>query len=206
MISMDVFLPLMLPYAPGIALPAAYNALRQAAIEFCERTRLWRYEDSFDITAEECDEIAVPYGAELFEIERVRFNGAGLTPKSIGWLDEHIPRWRDDETSAAPQYVTQKDMGTIALYPRAAGHVDVAVWLRPAEDATELPDFLGAHYRKDIANGALAHALVTPNQPFTDPNMAMFYGQTFQAKLDTLFNKSIKGQQRAPTRTRSSFF
>ena len=36
----DDFLPLILPRAPGCPEPIAFDAIRQAAIEFCERTRI----------------------------------------------------------------------------------------------------------------------------------------------------------------------
>lgn len=205
MTPLDDFLPSVNQFAPGVAEPAALFAIRQACIEFCERTRLWRYEDDFDVTDDE--DLLSPPDSQIHEIEALRFNNQKVTPAATQWLDRIWPTWRTDTDGAAtPKYFTQTAPNTLRLVPRAAGHVNIYLFLKPSQDAEEVPDFISEQYREVIAQGALSRILMIPNQSFTDGNLAIGYGTAFQSKLDSLSSKGTEGQQRARQRTRATFF
>ena len=205
MTDLEEFLPQVLPIARGCALPTAINALRQAAIRFCETTRAWRCEDEFDVTPTSCAFVCAPDGAELFEIEAVTFNGYPLDPASLAFLDRTDPIWRTREDEGSPRYFTQLDFDTIQIVPRATGAVKVIGFYKPTEDAEQVPDFLASKYRRAIASGALADILLIPGQPFFQPDLASVHAARFQAALDRNFNLNVRGQQRAPARTRPQF-
>lgn len=205
--SLDEFLKSINQYAPGCATPTAHFGIRQAAIEFCERTRLWRYEDEFIVTAAEAEGITTPTGSVLQDIECVTFNGgAPLMPKTVQWLDTNEPGWRKGIITGTPQYVTQIEPNTIRLVPGEAGTVNIGVWLKPAQDCDELPDFLADQYRETIAHGALGRILLMPNQSFTNGTLAAAFLANFEAKLSALSGKGTTGQQRARVRTKASFY
>ena len=207
MIHLDAFLPNIRIYAPGVADPTAYFAIRQAAIESCERTRAWRFEDEFSITADDAEGLMAPANAVVHDIEGVWFDGTKLKPKTPVQLDTLVPAWRSGATKAEtkPLYVTQTEPNTIVLVPFQAGHVKLSLFLKPAQDADELPDFLADQHRETIAWGALGRILLIPNQSFTNPDMGAAFGQAFQQKLDGKSTLGSTGQQRAPVRTRASF-
>lgn len=200
------FLPKILQYAPGCAEPAAFDALREAGIEFCERTKLWR------VLVEETSvsygpvAITVPAGAVLHDIDTVFIGDRELTPKTTQWLDEKYPEWRGDEFTGTARYYTQTAEDEITLIPFEAEDIKIYVRLKPSQDATELPDFLFSRYLSTIQAGALAKILLLPGQPFMSPELAGAFGQKFYADLDRLSDKQITGQQRAPRRTRGQFF
>lgn len=198
-------LPHIAQYAPGVADPTAFYGIRQAAIDFCERTRLWRYADDFDITGTEDECITTPYGSVLYEVELAQFNDQNLCPKTTAWLDENCLGWRKGTLTGQPQYITQTSPNTLRVVPAQAGHLALQLWLKPSDDAVELPDFMVDSHRKVLAHGALAYILAMPNQPFTNPQMANNFGALFQGKLDTLMRASSRGQQRGRTRTRAHF-
>lgn len=202
---LDDILPNIRPYAPGVADPTAYFGIRQAAIEFCERTRLWRFDDSFT-TSTEAEPIMAPSGAVIHEIEHVTFDGMPLEAKTVTWLDDNMAGWRTGDLTGQPQFFAQLEPNTILVTPVAAGTLSVSLWLKPAQNAQDLPDFLVDQYRQVIAHGALSHILIIPNQSFTSPEMAMAFGGAFQQRLDSLSTKGTTGQQRARVRTRASFF
>lgn len=207
MTDFEPFMPMVLSVAPGCPRPAAISAIRQAAIRFCEATRSWRCDDPFQTTGEPNDYICVNDQAELFEIEAVTFNGTPLEAAATTYLDRIIPHWRDAQTgTGSPSYFTQLAPDTIVIVPRATGSVVVHAFLRPAEDADELPEYLSAKHRRVIASGALADLLLLPGQPFFSPDLASVHAARFQAALDGKFNLNMRGQQRAPTRTRFRFF
>jgi len=203
---LDDFLQHINLYAPGCALPTAYFGIRQAAIEFCERTKLWRYEDEFAVTGTDAEAMIAPSGAVVQDIETAFFDGEKLTPKTVEWLDANIRDWRSGTPAGLPAYITQTEPNTLRIVPAQAGTVKLAVWLKPAQDAEEVPDFMVDQYRAVIANGALSYILAIPGKSFTNLDLANGFGATFQMMLSKLSNKGSTGQQRAPVRTKASFF
>lgn len=204
MTDLDVFLTRIMPQVPGCPEPTAFAAIIKAAQEFCERTRLWRDEDTFTITPTSCNVVCAPEGADLFEIEHATLDGSSLKPISLSDLNNLHPRWREHDAGQG-EWITQFEHDTVVIVPKCTGTLKLSTFLRPAEEADQLPDFLSKHYRSCIADGALAEILMVPRQPFTDPSRAQFYSMRFEAKLSSLINSTIKGQQRAPTRVRAQF-
>lgn len=194
-------------YAAGAADPKIDFALRQAAIDFCQRTKTWRYEDDFQVTDSDAEQIITPNGSVLLDLELVQFDGCDLIPKTPAWLDDHAHGWRTNCNDSGPsKYVTQTEMNTIRLVPYADGHVNIYAWLKPSQDCEDLPDYLGNQYRETIAHGALARLLMMPGMPFSNPNLAGMFITLFNNALDSSQNKGITGQQRARVRTKASFF
>lgn len=205
MIELDVFLPKILPYVPGCPEPTAFAGIIKAAQEFCERTRLWRDEDQFTVTPTSCNVVCAPEGADLYEIESAYLDGCKLEPISLADLDSLHPRWREYDAGQG-RWITQIEHGTLIVVPKCQGALKLSTFLRPADDADQLPDFIAKLYSKCIADGALAEILMLPGQPFSDPSRAQFFSTRFEAKLSELTNRTIKGQQRAPTRVRAQYF
>lgn len=203
---LDEFLININQYAPTCPEPTAFWAIRQAAIDFCEATRTWRYEDEFTVADQYAQGITTPFGSVLSDIETVRFNGCDLTKVTPGYLDERYHNWRDEQMASAPAYVTQTEMNTIRIFPIQEGTVKVALWLKPAQDCDELPDYLSDQYREIIANGALGRILALPGKAFTNVQMALAFSSAFASKIDGLKTLGFKGQHGAPMRTRSANF
>lgn len=203
---LDEFLININQYAPTCPEPTAFWAIRQAAIDFCEATRSWRYEDEFNVADQYAQGISAPYGSVIAEIEEVRFDGCRLERVTPAYLDDRYHNWRDAEMTSGPQYVTQTEMNTIRIYPVQDGIVKVALWLKPSQDCEELPDYLSDQYREVIANGALGRILALPGKAFTNVQLAVAFSAAFAARLDGLKTLGFKGQQRAPMRTRSANF
>ena len=201
----DDFLPLILPRAPGCPEPIAFDAIRQAAIEFCERTRIWRDTDQF--MADEFGDIFAPAQSVVYQIEDARFDGRRLTPIGVQDLNGMYPDcdWTT-KTGEQPQYVTQLHPDTIKVVPSMSGMVTLTMLLKPTNNAQELPDFIFDQYARTIADGALAEILMIPGQPYTNPQGGAMYSQRFQQRLDSLQVQGIKGQQCAPIHTKASFF
>lgn len=209
--SLDEFLPDLRLYAPGLADPTAYLFLRKAAIDFCERSRVWRFEDEFPIIGDHGDPIFSPAGSVIHEIEGVWFNAKKLRPVTPEKMDQLVPYWRAGSAvitipNGTPQYVTQTAPNNIVMVPYGAGTVKVSLYLKPSNDAMEVPDFLVDQYRETIAHGALARILLIPNQSFTSPDMAAAFGNSFRGKVDGGSTLGAKGQQRAPIRSKGHYF
>lgn len=210
MTDLEDFLPKILPFAPGCPEPTAFEHLLNAARDFCEETKLWRFDDTFQL-GDDPNIVCTPQGAVIHQFERCDYNGRKIDPKSLDWLDDHYPRWRsDDETwEGEPQWFTQVCPDTVRVVPapcETGGGIHVWLRLKPSEDADQLPDFLFKQHGTLLSWGALGSILMLPNQTFSDPNRAAF----FQAKFDQGLGRKSKlqstGQQRAPIRTKATFF
>lgn len=208
MSALDVFLSSVRPWAPGVPDPTAFKNIRLAAIEFCERTRLWKYEDDYDVTEEDCNSgIFTPNGSQVHDIEIVLFDGKELAPRSTRDLDRLLPKWRiGGNATGLPSYYTQIDQNTLRVVPARAGHLYLCLRLKPTQDATDIPDFIANEYREVIAWGALGRILTIPGQSYSNPELGTYYAEKFTQKLDRLSTKGTTGQQAAPKRSRARFF
>ena len=208
MSSLDSFLPYVRPWAPGVSNPAAFRHIRLAVQEFCERTRLWKYEDSFDVTADDCiGGIFTPNGSMLHDVETVLFNGQELLPIANVDLDRVSPGWREgDASTGLPKFYTQIEQNTLKIVPPMDGTVYLSLRLKPTQDTTDIPDFIASEYAEVIGWGALARLLTIPGQSFSNPEMSTFYAAKFTEKIDRLSTKGTTGQMNAKKRTRARFF
>ena len=201
----DDCLPLILPRTPGCPEPIAFDAIRQAAIEFCERTRIWRDTDQF--MADEFGDIFAPAQSVIHQIEDARFDGHRLTTVSVQDLNERYPGYDwTTQSGDQPKYITQIHPNTVKIVPAWEGMITMTILLKPSNDAQELPDFIFDQYARTIADGALAEILMIPGQPYTNPQGGAMYSQRFQQRLDSIQVQWLKGQQRAPIHTKTSFF
>lgn len=197
------FLPKVMPFALNCPEPAAIEALRDAAQEWCRRTRMWREWDEFQTTGEDIESVSVPPGAQIFEIEQAWFDGRPLTP---GRFDRTVSPWGDREDGGYPRCITTVRANEIMLRPRCVGMLRISMFMMPSEDGDTVPDELFDRHASEMGKGALAKLLLLPNQPYTNPKMAMLFRQEFDRAADANFGANLRGQQRANVRTRPSFF
>ena len=197
--EIEDFLPQVMPYAPGCAEPVAVQHLRDAAIRLCERTRCWRHIDTFQTTGQEHEILAVPSEANLFEIEWARFNDRLLEPKTPD--GEKLFQDNGD-----PRYITQVNPDCVSIEPHGIGDLTISMFLKPSQSADQLPSFMMSQFARALGDGALSTLLLLPNQPFTNPQMAMVFESKFQTVLDRNFAYNMRGQERARKRTKPSYF
>lgn len=212
MIDIEDFLTKLLPLVPGVPEPVAIEHLRNAARDFCEATKLWRWDDSFDL-GDEPNLLCCPQDAVIHKIERVDWNGKRLDPETVGHLDDLRPDWDSDTNlwQGEPSYYLQTEMDSIRLVPRPYDDstprvVKVRLILMPSEDAEMLPDFLYEHYRTTLAWGAAGSALMLDGQSFSNPEKGIFYQGKFDAALGRKSSLQQKGQQQGPIRTKAIFY
>jgi len=215
MVSTAEFLPYVLPGAPKVsALTAEFN-VRLAAIEFCERTRIWRHMVDATLT-QNAPVVVGPDYAAIHEIERAFWgNEYRLTPKAFTELP---PGWETAQT-APPEIITQFEPDKVILYPFQPGRLTMSVFLKPRADRNfvlsgspmrdyynQVPDFLLNQHAEAIGCGALARVLVIPDHQWSNPDLAAYHRAQFNQACDRNFAINLAGQQRAPRRTRYNDF
>jgi hypothetical protein len=210
MSAIDTFLPEVRPWAPGVPDATAFKSIRGAAIEFCERTKLWKYESTTPVlsTDSATSTITTPTDSAVFDIEVALFSGRELEPKAPKDLDDILNGWRTGGLgNGVTKYVTQIAQNTLTLVPQTMddGSLYLCLRLKPSQTAMTMPAFL-SDYSECIGWGALGRILTIPGQSYSNPNLAAYYTTRFLEKIDTLSRKGTTGQQNAIKRIKSSFF
>ena len=204
MVSFNEALSLVLPFVPGCPEPIAIEGLRQATIDFCQRTQMWKDIDSFTLGG--TGDVCTPTGSVLIKIVEARFDGRLLEPITTQELS-HLNQsedWRVVE--GQPKYITQTEQDTVTISPKARGKLMLSMVLAPSFDAELIPRFIMNRYRQVIASGAIAYAMMLPGEDYYNPELSMIFSERFNQHLNHLSITGRKGQQNGPIRTRSQYF
>jgi hypothetical protein len=207
MADIDDFQPLVLPFAGNAPEPLVMRAIRDAATQFCERTKLWRGTATIVTTGENPEAITVPTDAILYTISSCALDGRPLDPITLSELATERPYWRTDDIGCGgARWYVAPERGTIQAVPRSSGTLFVEFVVKPTATAAALPDFLLDEYGPVIADGAAGALLIMPNMAFANPQLGAGLIARFQSKLDSLANAGTRGQQGGRTRTRGRYF
>lgn len=204
------FLPYVLPFAPSLPEPTAIQYLRLAAITFCERARAWREVQEVEVIGDDFEQVPIPSQAELLEIENIYFrqssdaSWAKLIAEPYAEIDQTLFDSPITDNSR-PKFYSQIEQDIFFILPRAQGVARISAFFKPSSVAEIVPDILYTKYASIIADGALMHILMLPEQPYTNPNMGALKAGVFNSYCDAHFSLNIRGQQRAPARAKSSF-
>ncbi len=203
----ESFLPHVLPYAPACFDAQAVIAVRNACIDFCRDTLLLQEDlDPINVKAGEnvCD-IDVPRGYILAQVLSLYYVGRKLERKSQLELERLYTRdWQS--LVGAPQVFTQFNQEEVTVTPRPAEAVQGAITGRialvPSRTSAEVDGVLLERYLDDVAAGALARLLVTPDQPYTNLAAAGMYASRFRSGVTQARAFVNGGMNHAPMRVR----
>jgi len=206
--SLADFLPEILPQVPGCGDLLAKNAVRNALIEFCERTEVWRVE---------LDPIMVVNGVSDYELDppdsksviwrvmNVSYDGMPIDPKTTDDLDAEKPGWRT-ETGTPFAYFAKDIRRTLRLvYTPDADLVNglvIEAALKPSKTATTVEDALFEEYFDDVAEGALAKLFGIENHPWSSAAKAKYHRDKFDTMISTFSVEGARHGTRAPLRTK----
>lgn len=165
-VALTEFLPHVLPQVPGCADILAVHAIREAAIEFCERSLAAREEQAAQtLTAADLPlDVAVPTGARLVKVLAVTLDGSELD----------VAAWRQPNPTQL----------TLISPPSASFTLALTVAYAPLRNASSVDDWLYQHYADGIAAGALARLMSMAAMPFANPELAMFKRAAFLSAID----------------------
>lgn len=193
------------PEVPGCPEIMILDALRQAGIEFCERTKVLRQTlvvntvvdtASYDLAA------LVTAGTEPDEILFVSRDNGDLEPSS-----EYEFQANNLDQSGSPQYYyLDGTTMVVGFKPTAVEALTVRVKTRPAEAASTLPDELYRRYRREIAAGAKTQLMLMANQPWSNPQQAAIYNSIFNGAVDDENLRHAKGGDNKTLRTTLHMF
>lgn len=207
-VALSMLRPFTALAAAGVPVPIIDHEVREAAIQFCDRARVWREIQTLDVVADQADYTPVlPVDGVVSIVEDVYHNGVRLEPKPIDTLKEQYQDWQSQ--SGTPLYYTQMQPGVIKLVPypttELTDGLSVRLVFKPARTAETLPDWLYEQYADVLGWGALVRLLLNPGLPCHNPGLAAAYQTQFEQGLYRASRQSGKSFTRAPNRVRGYF-
>lgn len=200
----SAFLPEILTVAIGCPIPLAEAKLRQAAIEFFQRTRAW-VEWLDPVTSIEGSieyDLDLPTGSDVARVEKSTVDG-----KPIGIASYYDAPYDWTRLDLASQGLVSRDLKTFRLGQAVAAGltIQVQVALTPSRTSTGIPDDLYDKYVDDIVHGARYRVLMTPDTPFYKPDLAGIEKALFEAAIGANAVDAWRGQTANTPRARVKF-
>lgn len=207
----EAFLPEVLPFAPECPETVAVNAIRNACIEFCQKSLYWLYDH---------DPLTVMAGVSTYTLEVPDYTTPAVVTDA--WYDNLVlePRgadelrkgyaydWRSMEGS--PQFFTQELPGEVILVPTPlvtlTSGLNMIVALKPTRDSVDIDDNIYENWAEGISYGARSKLLALPGQTFSDPSSAAAYAALFTNAIGQAKIARNRGLARAVQRVRPPEF
>lgn len=200
---------------PGCPRPTIEQFVRDIAIEVCEKTLVWRYEqDPLSLTAGVYDyDYDVPTDAEVVSVIYAALNSGtefvnSLTPATQEDLHRMYPDWpsADVNKRASPRYLSQLMPNSFVVAPvpdsARAYAVKMFLALRPTQTATGMDKTAFDECDQLITHGVLQHLHTIPDKSWTDYGLASYHAKQYTYKTALRRAKVNLGAARAPLTAR----
>lgn len=192
MVPIERFHPYVMPYAEGASEPLIEQYLVDRAIDFCSETLIvQRNLDPLTMIPGIVEyELDLPQQQQIHMLMRC-FHGQGeieiVHPEMIAAHSAHYGNWfyaGAKIPEGTPSAIFQKDEKTL-LVNRAPHDLEpiiltLSAALKPARAASQLDDILFNDYAEVLALGVASKLLLLPGKAFSNPQMAVVYGQEYE--------------------------
>ncbi len=201
MAALTALRPKVQPHVLGCPQVMIDDAILQTVIEFCNRSRAYRFTPA---------QITVVAGTANYAVSDLPTNTA------IAWLlaaelDEvpidtpdsgSIPvLWETEEGSPSAAVVVSDTQVGLRKVPDEAGTLDMRLALRPSQSATAYPDEFHNLYQDQIAAGVLAKLYAQPRKEWSTPELVEDCRSQFEGAIYTAEYRADRGSASAPART-----
>ena len=216
------FYDYMLPDLPKAPQGLVTRALRDASIEFCEKTCLWIYDhDPFSAQAlVNTYDWAPPSGTLVVKPLQVWYSttapsfvpgatpGIPLEPATPDELSDWYGDW--ERQYGQPLYFTHTTPrsviivpGPLTSYPNA---FRAKVALKPTRASTGIDSLFLEEYAEALASGVKARIFAMKTKGLAQPQLAAYHLGLFNEAIAGANMRADKGFTRARKRVRASFF
>lgn len=202
----DEFLPEVLPDVPGCPDISAIIAIRNAAIEFCERSHFWKSAlgaFSTEANAMTYNLVSPVTGTRVIQVRDLFLDGAEIRPRTEEWLDQNSLDWRTAGSKPRFYFQPSPEQITLASLPDAAYALTGTVSLCPKRTATGIERFVYENHLETIASGAKSRLMMAPGKAWSNPQLGQYHAGLFNSGVTSANVNSAKGLSRAPIRTTS---
>lgn len=192
-------MPFVLPYIEGVPDVLARQTVLRAAIEFCEKTKYWRYEldNITPVKNIKIYDLELPDESVVSSIEEpIDHDGQLIELKTKHWLGNNIDNWKT-LTADKANYIYVPMVGQIRLVPYPSvtsfNKLAISVILKPKPSSKTIPDFLFDEYFECLAEGAKSLLYKMPKKDWSDLNLYMDSRAIFEKGMADAEAKSMSG-------------
>lgn len=190
---------------PGCPQPVLVQYIRDAAIEVCERTLAWRYDQPSITLTPGVPEYPyeAPSQSEVHAFLTVTVNGNPIEPVTLEYLHRKFPTWPDMsmEQRSEPRHVLQLDADNFAVAPLPDDsqryELKMIVALKPLRDASGMDKTAFDDLENVIVHGALQNLLVLPGKYWSDRELAAYHAKQYLSKITERRARANLGAGRA---------
>ena len=200
---------------PGCPRPTIEQFVRDIAIEVCEKTLVWRYENTpISLTAGVYDyAYGLPADTEVVAVLYAALNADtefanSLTPLTQEDLHRLYPDWpsADVNKRASPRHISQFMPDTFVVAPvpddTRAYTVKMFLALRPTQAAVHMDKTAFDECDQLITHGVLQYLHTIPDKSWTDYGLASYHAKQYTYKTAMRRAKVNLGVARAPLTAR----
>lgn len=208
MASYEDFFPYVLPDVIGAPEPLVVHHIRNACIEFCEKSLiLTRDHDPVTVIANRVDyDLEPPGGYLVVKVQKAWLDNRELDAVAPDFVNDPAVYNRlystyNAESSSTPTKYLQKDERTISLWPKAdrryQNGLTMRVALKPTRASTEIEDVIFEDYAEAIAQGALYRLMASPGKAYTNTEMAVVNKGLFEQAINVARQRASRGHVRS---------
>lgn len=196
------FYPWVLTKVRGAPQPLIDQALRDAAREFCLRSRAWEVKSASvpsDGTTRSRS-FVFPAGAELVRVERASVGGEPWEILNSDATPDDVDEAAQQETYTDTLVVTSKTTYQLWPIPASGEAIVLHLSLRPTIAATLVGDVIFEEYGSQMAQGAVALLKAMTGRDWFDADGAVIADAQFEAGVHAAANRKFSQNRRLRTR------
>lgn len=185
--TLDEFLPYILPEVLGAPEPVVTGRLLLVAGDFCRRTLAWtEVQDPVALVDATKDyAIVAPTDGRAYTVRDVWCGNRRLVAKTLTEIQRDYTDWSTATGNEPSYYTAAVTRGEIRVFPTPDNVTTETITMRAAYEptltATTLPDFLGREFMDVMASGVKSHLMLMPGVSWSNPALAEFYGQKYES-------------------------
>lgn len=202
-VSYESFLPDVVQFVRDVPEIVAIQAIRNAAIQFCEKTRVLQTEllpmDVVESVA--VYEFEPDIGYKVVDVIEAWYGDQFLVPKAVEELTRiyRTSNWNDLDGN--PYYYFRSRTQEITLVPKPQeselSKLRLRVAVVPSRASSGIDEEIFERYYEYITLGARARLYDTLGQPYYEPKAAQLYLKRFSDAMNEVRTRVAKGLTRA---------
>jgi hypothetical protein len=206
MATFDAFTSDILIELPRCSSPVAEQAVRDAVIEFCRKTRVLKADHTpIDSVASTGEYTWAPgAGLKVVRAEEVWYEKKKLEVSSAQDVSSLYDYWPDEE--GTPLYFLQEVVEKLIIVPKPEAAVVSAIRakisVRPSRSATTIDDTIHDKYFDEIIYGAKARLFAMRKEHWFDIELSAYHRRMFESCIGRVAVLVDKGHTRMPLRSR----
>jgi len=190
---------------PGCPQPVIEQYVRDAAIDACERTLAWRYEQPLIRLTPGVYEYPYeqPSGSEVHAFITASVNGRPIDAVTLEDIHRRYPDWPSfaSDRRAGPRFIMQFDVDNFALAPVPDDSVvydlKMIVALKPLRTARGMDQTAMDDLENVIMHAALRDLLILPDKNWSDRELGSFHAKQYIHKTAERRARATLGAGRA---------